>query len=376
MSPRLLWIGTYESDYPRTRVLLSGLRELGVEVIECHRPVWELTRHKAGEFLSLARLPATAARFGRAWGALAVEQRRIGPVDAVVAGYPAQLDAPFASLCARSRRVPLIVDAMISLSDTLLGDRQRVGRLAGASLRRLDRHAVLRADLLLTDTKSHAAYFESRFGARPERLGVVPVGAEPDLFAEAPQPEGEVHALFYGKLSPLHGLETVLAAARMPGVPPVRLIGDGQLRRWLDAELARSRPPGLEHRSWVPYERLRAELAAAAICLGVFGTSEKARRVVPNKVYQAMSVGRPIVTADTPGARELLSDGKDAILVPPGDPDALAEALRRLAADGELRARLGANAHQRFRQVGAPRAVAQMLLDSMSRAGISAAAGR
>jgi glycosyltransferase involved in cell wall biosynthesis len=108
----------------------------------------------------------------------------------------------------------------------------------------------------------------------------------------------------------------------------------------------------------------------------VFGTSEKARRVVPNKVYQAMAVGRPIVTGDTPGARELLSDGEDAVLVLPGDPEALAAALRRLADDGELRARLGANALRRFREVGTPRAVAQKMLDSMSRAGIASGRGR
>lgn len=363
---RLMWIGTYESDYPRTRVLISGLRELGVEVIECHRPVWELTRHKAGEFLSPARLPTTAARFTASWGALALAQRRVGPVDAVVAGYPAQPDAPFAAACARARGVPLAIDAMISLSDTLSGDRKRVGRGAGALLERLDRLAVRRADLVITDTSSHAAYFASRFCAAPDRIGVVPVGAEPTLFPHSPAPEGSVHAVFYGKLSPLHGLETLLTAARMPGVPPVRLIGDGQLRPWLDSELTRNRPAGLEHQSWVPYEQLGRELASAAICLGIFGTSEKAGRVLPNKVYQAMAVGRPIITADTPGAREVLTDGEDAILVPAGNPRSLAAAMARLAGDAALRSRLGERAHRRFREVGTPRAVANRFLESLS----------
>jgi glycosyltransferase involved in cell wall biosynthesis len=365
MSPRLLWIGTYESDYPRTRVLVSGLRQLGVEVVECHRPVWELTRHKAGRFLSPARLPCTAGRFAAAWTALALEQRRIGPVDAVVAGYPAQLDAPFAAACARARQVPLVVDAMISLSDTLLGDRRRVGKLAGASLERLDRLAVRRADMLMTDTESHAAYFVSQLGAGRKQTAVVPVGAEPELFPPTPQPQGEVRALFYGKLSPLHGLETVIAAARMPGVPPLRLLGDGQLRPWLEAELVLDRPPGLQHLNWVPYERLGAELEAASICLGIFGASEKARRVVPNKVYQAMAVGRPIVTADTPAARELLRDDESAILVPAGDAAALAAALVRLASDAELRARLGENAQRRFEQSGTPSRVAEAFLASL-----------
>lgn len=362
MRPRLMWIGTYESDYPRTRVLISGLRDMGAEVIECHRPVWKLTRHKAGGFLSPRRLPVTAAKFTRAWGEVALAQRRVGPVDAIVAGYPAQLDVPFAVACARARRVPLVVDAMISLSDTLLGDRERVGRVAGTPLERLDRMAVRWADLLVTDTSSHADYFASRFGAERDRIGVVPVGAETKLFPFTPAPDGEVQALFYGKLSPLHGLGTVLAAARMPGVPPLRLIGDGQLRGWLDSELARAHPHGLTHESWVPYQELGEALVSAAICLGIFGSSEKARRVVPNKVYQAMAVGRPIITADTPGAREVLTDGQDALLVPAGDPGALAEAMIRLAGSPKLRSRLGENAHRRFLQVGAPTTVAGRFL--------------
>ena len=364
---RLMWLGTYERSYSRTRVLVSGLRSLGVAVEECHRPLWELTRHKAGSFLSPSRLPLTAGRFAAAWASLAVAQRRAGPVDVVVAGYPAQPDAPFASMCARARGVPLVVDAMISLGDTLSGDRARVGSVAGAALDRLDRAAARRADLLITDTEAHADYFADRFEVDRDRIAVVPVGAEPELFGHVPDDGRSTRALFYGKFSPLHGLDTVLEAARMPGAPPVSLIGDGQLGEWLDAELERDRPPGLERRHWVPYELLGREIASSAMCLGIFGTSAKAARVVPNKVYQAMAVGRAIVTADTPAARELLDDGNNALLVPPGDPDALAEAMRSLASDPERRVRIGANAHRRFLETGAPPVVAQRFLGSLAR---------
>src|SRR5204862_5655930 len=108
-SPRVLWIGTYERDYPRGRVLMAGLRELGVQVEERHRPVWERTRHKAGSFLAPRRLAAAGARFAGGWAGLLAEERRGGPVDLVVAGYPTQPDALPAWAVARARRAPLLV---------------------------------------------------------------------------------------------------------------------------------------------------------------------------------------------------------------------------------------------------------------------------
>ena len=82
----------------------------------------------------------------------------------------------------------------------------------------------------------------------------------------------------------------------------------------------------------------------------IFGTSEKAQRVVPNKVFQGAAAGCAIVTSDTAPQRRALGDA--AILVPPGDTDALAAALLRLAADraacDEMRHRARAIAKQRF----------------------------
>ena len=356
-----MWLGTYERGYPRTRVLVEGLRARGVEVVERHRPVWERSEHKTGAFLRPGPLLGAGARYLAAWASLAAGLRRGPRPDVVVAGDPAQPDAVPAWLAARALRAPLVVDTMISLADTLAGDRGMAGRRAGAVLAGVDRLTMRLADVVLCDTHAHALHFHERFGVPWAKLVVAPVGAEPDPFPPAPAPQGPPHALFYGKLSPLHGLSTVLQAARMPGVPPVRIVGDGQLGAWLREELRRDPPPGVRWDAWVPYERLGAEVRDAAVCLGVFGTSAKAARVVPNKVWQAMAVGRPVVSADTPGIREAVRHDVSGLLVPAGDPAALAGALRRLAADAELRQRMGEAARAAYLAAGTPAAAAAPL---------------
>ena len=72
-------------------------------------------------------------------------------------------------------------------------------------------------------------------------------------------------------------------------------------------------------------------MAEHDVCLGIFGTGDKALRVVPNKVYQGAAAGCAVITSDTAPQRRVLGDA--AVLVPPGDAGALAAALLRLADD-------------------------------------------
>jgi glycosyltransferase involved in cell wall biosynthesis len=72
--------------------------------------------------------------------------------------------------------------------------------------------------------------------------------------------------------------------------------------------------------------------------------------VIPNKAFQALVCATPLVTADTPAARELLADGESALLVPPGDPEALASAVRRLAEEPGLAERIAEGGLAAYRE--------------------------
>jgi glycosyltransferase involved in cell wall biosynthesis len=324
---RVLYFGTYERDYPRNAEVMSALRGAGVEVVERHMPVWEGRRDN----------------WAAHWGAglrLAVAQVRLRfspreTFDAVVVGYPGHFDVP------RARRVagtkPLLFNPLVSLHETLVSDRKRFrqGLLAARILLGVDRRALRLPDMVVADTEANADFL-AQLGEIPRsRVRVCLVGAEDRLFRAGWHADEPFRFLFVGKLIPLHGLETILEAARLAPELRIRLIGSGQLDKMIE-----QRPENVEWRPWVEYEDLPGEYWGAGCALGIFGTSGKARRVIPNKAYQALACGTPLITADTPAARELLTDGESALLVPPGDPAALAEAMRGVATDPELARRL------------------------------------
>ena len=127
----------------------------------------------------------------------------------------------------------------------------------------------------------------------------------------------------------------------LPDVP-FRVVGTGQVTHLLDA-----RPANVEHVPWVEYEQVADEYARAGCALGIFGSSGKAHRVIPHKTFQALAVGTPLITADTAAARELLVDGRDALLVE-RSAHSLAAAIVALRDDPELAERIGAGGRATF----------------------------
>jgi glycosyltransferase involved in cell wall biosynthesis len=327
---RVLYFGTYERDYPRNAQVISSLRSAGVEVVERHAPVWERSRSN------------WTARTGAAVRLAAAEARLWWPprdtYDIVLVGYPGHFDMPRARRAAGGR--PLVFNPLVSLHDTFVGDRGRYGRRSFAAriLAAVDRKALRLADLVVADTSANADFL-AEVGEIPRtKLEVCLVGAEDRLFHAGWRPDEPFRCLFVGKLIPLHGLETILEAARLAPEIAFLVVGSGQLE-----SLLAERPENVEWSPWVNYEELPRELWGAGCALGVFGTTDKAQRVIPNKAYQALACGTPLVTADTPAARELLTDRRDALLVRPGDAVALAEAVRRIASDPALARSLSAD---------------------------------
>jgi glycosyltransferase involved in cell wall biosynthesis len=366
---RALYAGTYERAYARNRLVIQALRDAGARVEEAHSPVLERRRDKSQ--IGLGGLVLLAARLGAAYLHLIPDVAlRLLRCDVLVVGYIGQIDMLVLAPVARLMGRPVIFNPLVTLTDTLVEDRRRVS--SGSALARaialLDRVALRLADVVLVDTPENGAYVTERFGVPTHDLVVVGVGADEGVFfaEEAPEASDRLDVLFYGTFIPLHGVETIVRAVAILercGVPVrIELVGMGQTyaaMRALAGEL-RIGPDTLIWTDWILFEHLGDRLRRADVALGIFGAGDKAARVVPNKLYQALACGVATVTRRGPAVERLLRDGESALLVPPSDPQALAGALERLL-DDKLRARIGAAGLATYRETASRDALARQI---------------
>lgn len=333
----LVW-GTYDVSKPNVRQLLAGIRAVGIPVHEVHADIWAGVRDK-GTLTGVEQLRA-------AWRWLAAMPRLVRgylaapPHAAVLVPYLGLVDLFVLLPFARARGVPIVWQVFISPYDTAVNDRRMLSKwnpLAWA-LYAAEWIAVRAVDRSFIDTPAHARRFEALLGVAPGTVGAVPLGTDPRRFpprAGRPTLHSPLRVLFYGQYIPLHGLETIVRAARLveeAGVPVQwELVGAGQEEARITALIASLGVRSVRQAGWVAPGELPARIHAADVGLGVFGTSGKALTVIPNKAYEIAATQTPLISGDSPAMRDFAPGHPWVFRTAPGDPRALADRVIAIA---------------------------------------------
>ncbi|GGQ33559.1 glycosyltransferase family 4 protein [Streptomyces pseudogriseolus] len=274
--------------YPQVRVALPG-RRLAATLAEHRADVV----HLAGPFVLGVRGMAAAARLGLP--AVAVYQTDL-------AGYArTYLGAGEATAWRRLRSVHTAADLTLAPSS--------------AALRDLEAHGVPRVKLWPRGVDT------ARF--RP--------GLRDEALRRALAPNGELLVGYVGRLAPEKQVELLAGACALPGVRVV-VVGDGPSRPGLEQAL-----PG----AVFPGRRTGDDLARLFASLDVFAHTGPFETFCQT-VQEAMASGVPVVAPAAGGPLDLVAHGRTGLLVPPGDADAVRDAVRTLAAEPALRAAYGA----------------------------------
>jgi glycosyltransferase involved in cell wall biosynthesis len=340
---RVCYFGTYRADYSRNRIMIEGLRRNGVEVIECHEPLWHGIEDRVQVTSGGWRNPAFWWRLIKAYSRLLVRYWRIADHDILVVGYPGQLDVYLARMLSWLRGRPLAWDIFMSIYLIALerGLEQR-SRLGVQYLRRLEWLACRLPDRLIQDTDAYVAWFHETHGVAPERFSLVPTGADDRVFhppENRRSDKGALHVLYYGTFIPNHGVQYVVEAAQLLADNPAiqfELIGRGPDKEKAVQMAGQHKLSNIAFVDWMDQATLVEHIADADVCLGVFGTTPQSLMTIQNKIYECMAMARPVITGDSSAIRQSLVHGEHVYLIPRADGAALADAILLLQGDRDL----------------------------------------
>ena len=396
------YFGFYNPDYSRNRVLMRGLAHNGVTVVECRSDARGI-----GKYVELIRKHRALRK----------------KYDVIIVGFPGYQAMLLARLLTRK---PIIFDAFSPLYDSMVHDRKlaKPGSAKAWYYWALDYLSMRFADLVLFDTNEHIDYVSAEFSVPRKKLKRIFVGSSPEVYPvrnkplqaaaaalpaerisngvyspQAPpfargqgvhspkQPSLSTHgqragqaprkaaasftALFFGTFIPLHGVEYIIEAAKLLEDEGVmfHIIGDGQEKEKIVRLTGALNVKNIEFAGAVGERELASLIANADVCLGIFGNTQKAARVIPNKVYAYAAMRKPIITGDTSAIRELF-DEHDMLLVPVADAKALAAGMLKLKSDSAMMERFAKNAHGKFIKYATPDVLGlslkQMLKDLVS----------
>ncbi|MFC1852171.1 glycosyltransferase [candidate division CSSED10-310 bacterium] len=363
MVMKVCYWGTYDQNYPRNQILISGLRKNGVEVIECHTQIWRDTAEKmAAASSSWVNVKVLWRWFG-AYVTLLRRFSAVTDVDALIIGYSGHFDVFVAKILSKWRSVPLVFDAFLSLYDSLVFDRKvvRKGSFKARLIYAVDKYSCWLADIVLLDTEQHIDYFVHEFGLAREKFRRIFIGANDSIFfpLERERQDHPWTVIHYGKYIPLHGMTYIIRAARELEDRKIQfqLIGSGEEYETTVKLAAELKVQNIEFLEFVEQPELPSFIHQADICLGIFGDTDKARRVVPNKVYEAMAMKKPVITGNSPAAQEILSHGENCFLCEMSNHLALAQAIKTLINDVEQQQKIASGGYDTYQKYCSPAAL-------------------
>lgn len=343
---KICFFGIYDPVYSRNNIILSGLKKAGVDVVEC-KADWRDPR-----------------RYLKLWRSLHALKNQY---DCVYVAYP----SPVATIVARlaSRKV-IISDAFYSMYDAVVIDRKEIPFWHPRAIKLLlfDWLGVMLAHAVTVDTEEHKKYWSSWFGVNKNKIHALYLGFNDEIFYPMPAIQKDYFLVhFHGYYIPVQGVGKIIEAARLCADNPkirFRLVGSGQ-----DSEKVRKLAEqyslnNIEFIGRVSLAELNAYMAEADVVLGIFGDTPKANRAIPNKVYEGLAVGKPVITMDTPAMREIFSDSE--IVLVKNDPISIAQAILKLSDDKKLLEQLSKSGYEKVCQYK-PMMIARSLIDIISK---------
>lgn len=337
---KICFFGIFNNQYNRNAVLIKGLRRHGVDVVECSS-----SEKGIKKYIDLIKKHKK------------IKER----YDILFVAFPGQSVMLLARLLTRKK---IVFDAFTSVYDSAVNDRKVVGKYSfkAAYYWLQDFLACFLANKIITDSIENKKYLAKNFHVNEKKISVVYVGCDEEIMRPLSKERNEkflVH--FHGSYIPLQGVKFIISAAELLTQYPIHfnIVGTKIKKEFA----AKKNLPNISFYDNVDYNELSNMINQSDLCLGIFGETEKADRVIPNKVFEAMACGKAIITAETKGIKEVFTDKINILFCQRANAQDLADKIRLVFEDRGLMCKISNNAYRLFNQKYRPQEISKLLID-------------
>ncbi len=315
--------------------LLKKILELQkINVVECHAPIEGISSFIPSYFKLLFK-------------------HRNLKYDLIIIPWKGILSLPLAKLI---HKKPIVYFPAFSIYDTLVNDRKKIKKnsLKAKFVHLADKLACKWSDKVILESSEEINYFIQEFNLPKEKFHRLPLPADESIFIQQKIKESQKNfkVLFFGSFIPLHGIDTIVESAiLLKKHKEISFIvcGDGQTKPQIKKNIEKNNLNNVHLLGIVSKEELMKNLEDSDVCLGIFGSTLKAKKVLTNKVSQILASKKPLITMKSSAAEEShLKSHDNCILVPPSCPEKLAEAILFLKNNPEERKQIAFNGNQTY----------------------------
>ena len=338
MSKIILWWGRSDLNYSRNILIRKLILELGYQIVYFHPKISFLSRIEA--FFRINFIPSLV------W-------------------VPCFRHRDFnnAYIWAKQKKVPIIFDPLISSWDKKINERNLypIKSKKSENLKKWEADLFKKADFVIADTEAHLNFFSNIFKIPKNKFRVINVGVEENLFKPKKKKIKKIkEVLFYGSFLELHGIDVIINAAKQCKNRNIKwtLLGNYQRIKFPN------KIDNIFFEDAIAYIDLPERINKADILLGIFGDSKKASCVIPNKVFQSISCGKPVITRISNAYPDkIIEENFGIFFITPNNSKELAQLVCKLCANEKLIAQAGYRSRQIYDKYFSEKIIIKQLSD-------------
>lgn len=367
----ICFFGAYDRNFTSNKIILRGLIENGAHVVEVnlHTP---LTRLDQQGDMTVLKLIGRVLKKRKIIKEVIHHWKDLRGCEFIYIGFPGHFDVILAYPIKVLLRKKIVFNPLVVFYTGFVKDQGFIkeGSLFANIIKFGEKQIYKMSDLIIADTKLQEKHIHELFGVPYSKMRTVAIGADNSVYKYSPKVKKseDFNVVYYGLYTPLHGIEYILDAAefcKKDKEIKFLMVGKGNTYEFCVNEAKKRKLTNIVFYPNMTEVDAFETLASADIFLGFLQKHPSVDRIIPNKVYQGLALGKAVITADAPVMRSVFTHKENIYLCAQADGKSLADGILELKENPQLLVSIAENGHRKFNATFTPKSIGRNLIKHM-----------